>query len=189
MRSTTDVDTASPAISRRILIGGAAAGLGLAAAAFDAILPARAQAQSLESCFFGLEIDGGMVGVFAEVSGLGSENEVLERGVGQGEGQTIIRKLPGLPKYDNIDLKRPVTGDLSMWEWRKLVQDGHFDEARKNGSVVLFNQEHVEIARWAFENGWPSKYSVGTVTANAERCPFELLTLTVDSVRRSTPPR
>jgi phage tail-like protein len=184
MKSHTDVDTASPAFSRRILIGGAAAGLGLAASAFDVILPGKAEAQSIESCFFELQVDGATIGVFSEVSGLGSESVVNEHRAG-----APIKKVPGRLKWGDITLKRGLTSDLSLFEWRKLVEDGDFAEARKNGSIVLYNQERVEIARWDFRNAWPSKYSVDTVTASAERCPFELLTLSMDFLRRVPPPR
>ena len=42
-----------------------------------------------------------------------------------------VRKLPGLTKYSNITLKRGITDDTFLWDWRKKAIDGKTE--RKNG--------------------------------------------------------
>ena len=45
---------------------------------------------------FGLEIEGKLSGFFTQVSGIGSETEVVQQKVVNGEtGETIIRQIPG----------------------------------------------------------------------------------------------
>ena len=51
-------------------------------------------------------------------------------------------------------------------EWRKDVVDGKVDKARKNGSLVLYTQDHSELTRYNFINAWPCKLKVGTLDAS-----------------------
>jgi phage tail-like protein len=172
-------------LSRRVLIGGAAVGtLGLAATALKGVLPGEASAQELpdEGCLFALQIEGFFNARFPHVSGLGSES-IPE------DGQTIIKKIPGRLKWSDIELKRGLTAQMDVWAWRKMVEDGRIDEARKNGDIVLQDPAGHEVARWTFENAWPSKVSVQSGESDQAPCAWELLTLQVDSVRRVNPTR
>ena len=80
---------------------------------------------------FRVEIDGITVAAFSECSGLSSETSVVEYREG---GEPRIRKLPGQTKFSNITLKRGVTEDRTLWEWRQTVVNGKVE--RRNGSVV-----------------------------------------------------
>jgi phage tail-like protein len=169
-----------------MLIGGAAAGtLGLAATALNGVLPTEAAAQPSpsERCFFALQIEGFFNAAFPQVSGLGSETLLKERG----ENQPVLKKVPGALKWGDIELKRGISTDTALWTWRKMVEDGDLNEARKNGSLVMFDAAGGEIARWNFTNGWPSKVHVQGSESGDAACAWEMLTLTVDSVRREMP--
>lgn len=50
--------------------------------------------------------EAGIAGVFTEVSGLDSENEIVE--VRDGSNPMLIRKIPGRARYGDIVLKRGV---------------------------------------------------------------------------------
>src|SRR5215210_119006 len=89
---------------------------------------------------FYLELDGIAEAQFRECSGLDSESNVIEYKEAGKNGTTIIKKVPGELKWSNIVLKRGVTGDMKLWEWRKQIEDGKVNEARKNGSIVLYDQ-------------------------------------------------
>lgn len=172
-------------LSRRMLIGGAAVGtLGLAATALKGVLPEEAAAQALptEGCFFALQIEGFFNAAFPHASGLGSES-VPE------DGNTVIKKIPGQQKWSNIELKRGLTSQMDIWTWRKMVEDGRIDDARKNGDIVLQDAAGNAVARWNFENAWPSKVHVQSSETGDAACAWEVLTLQVESVRRVTPER
>ena len=96
----------------------------------------------------------GIHGVFTEVSGLGSESEVLE--FRDGSDPNIVRKIPGALKWSDITLKRGFTGDPSLWNWRRLVESGNIADARTNGRLTLLDQGNP-IATWQIFNAWPSK--------------------------------
>ena len=106
---------------------------------------------------FGLEISGKLSGFFTSVSGIGSESEVVEHKIVSDKGETIIQKIPGRLTWTEVSLKRGVTSNIDIWNWRKMVVDGKVNEARTNCSIIAYDQTQKEIARWNFENAWPSK--------------------------------
>jgi len=123
---------------------------------------------------FLLEIDGMVKAGFSEVSGLASETEVVEYREGN-EKVNTPRKLPGMTKYSNIVLKRGVTADTSLWNWRKTVIDGNVQRA--NGSIVLLDESRAEILRWNFHNAWPCKWEGPTLKAKCSEVAIETLEL------------
>jgi phage tail-like protein len=96
----------------------------------------------------------------------------------------VIYKIPANPTWGNITLKRGVTDAMDLWEWRELVESGKVDEARKNGSIVLYDQERQEVARWNFENAWPSKLTGPSFNAAADDIAIEELEIVVESYKR-----
>ena len=115
---------------------------------------------------------------------MGSENEVVEYKASGPKGEFVIKKVPGRMKWNNITLKRGITDAMDMWKWRKQVEDGEIDSARKNGSIVMYNQAGKEVARWDFVNAWPSKLSGPTANANNNEVGIEELEITHEGYKR-----
>jgi phage tail-like protein len=136
------------------------------------------------SSWFGVEFQGQVVGAFRECTGMGSENEVVEYKASGPKGEFVIHKVPGRMKWNNITLKRGITDDMKMWDWRKMVEEGKIDTARKNGSIVMFNQEGKEIARWDFIKAWPSKLTGPSANANNNEVGIEEMELTHEGYER-----
>lgn len=132
---------------------------------------------------FALELGGNVVGHFTTVSGLGSETTVTEHKIVV-DGKEVIRKIPGRLTWGDIELGRGVTSNLDLWEWRKQVTDGGVAGARANGSIVMYDQENTEVARFNFENGWPSNLSSGDLGADAEDVVIETLTIVHEFIER-----
>ena len=130
---------------------------------------------------FKLEIDGITIAGFSEVTGGNSESNVIDYREGD-EGITP-RKLSGLNKYGNITLKRGMSLDKQLYEWRKTAVDG--DITRKNLSIVLQNEKHDEVARWNIFNAWISKLSVADLKANANEIAIETVELTHEGLVRA----
>src|SRR5215212_3909040 len=99
---------------------------------------------------FGVDISGVITGYFTECSGLGSEHDVIEQKVVTEKGQEVVIKQPGRLKWENITLKRGLTSSMDIWAWRKQVEDGKVKDARKDGSIVMYDQNLKEVARWNF---------------------------------------
>jgi len=142
---------------------------------------ARRPTDPVASFNFKLEIEGITFAGFSEVTGLNQESNVID----YREGQEPItpRKLPGLNKFGNITLKRGISPDLSVYNWRKTVTDG--DIERRNASIVLHNEKHEEVVRWNLVNAWPSKYVGPDLKANANEVAIESVELTHEGVERA----
>jgi phage tail-like protein len=138
----------------------------------------------LVSFHFAIEVQGVIKGYFTECSGLGSEHEVIEHKVVTNKGQEVVMKIPGRLKWENIVLKRGITNNMDIWDWRKQVEDGKVDSARHDGSVVMYDQQLTEIARWNFERGWPTKVTGPQPKADSNEIGVEELTITHEYIRR-----
>jgi phage tail-like protein len=138
----------------------------------------------LVSAWFGIEFQGQVIGAFRECTGLGSENEIVEYKASGPTGEYVIKKVPGRMKWNNITLKRGITSAMDMWTWRKMVEQGNVDGARRNGSIVMFNTQGMPMARWNFVNAWPSKLTGPTANANNNEVGIEELEITHEGYER-----
>ena len=126
---------------------------------------------------FKIEIDGQVIAQFKEVSGMESSREVIEHRENNLLGKEVIKKLPGKKSWGDIVLKRGVTDNSVVWDWHKLVMDGKIDEARKNGSIVLYDYAGGETGRWNLLNAWPSKVTINGLQAGSSDVLVEEMTL------------
>lgn len=124
-----------------------------------------------------LEVQGGPTGFFSEVSGLGSESEVVEQKTTGPGGQTIIRHVPGPLRWKEIVLKRGMTSDRSLWLWRAQIEAGNVRGATLKFSITLLGPSLQPIARWEGIDGWPSRLIVPSIDRNAPGLAVEELTI------------
>jgi phage tail-like protein len=130
---------------------------------------------------FSVEIDGIVRAAFKEVSGLEATVEVQD--YREGGENTTVRKLPGLTKYANIQLKWGMADDLDLYDWHQDVIRGDFE--RKNGSIVLFNQKGDEVARWNFVRAWPTKWGGPALNAESSDIAIDTLELVHEGLERA----
>jgi phage tail-like protein len=133
---------------------------------------------------FAVEVQGKVTGYFTEVSGLGSEHETIEHKVINEKGVEVIMKIPGRLKWENIVLKRGITSNMQIWEWRKEVEDGGVEGARSDGSVTMYNQALDPVARWEFKRAWPVKVTGPSVKSDSNEIGVEELTLAHEYIER-----
>jgi len=138
----------------------------------------------LVSVSFYVEVQGVFTGTFKGCTGLGSQSEVIENLAAGAGGVTRIYKIPGVTRWTNIVLKRGVTDSMDVWAWRKQVEEGKVNEARKNGSIIMYDQTNTEVARWNFENGWPAKISGPNLDASTNEIAIEELEIAHEKLVR-----
>jgi phage tail-like protein len=129
---------------------------------------------------FRLEIDKIKAG-FSDVSGLTSDGDVTEYREGT-EGALYVRKLTGLRKFSNLTLKRGITPNMDLWDWRQNILDGHSD--RRDGAVILMDEEQKDVARWEFTGGWIHKIEGPTLSAKGNDLAVESVEIVIESLRR-----
>lgn len=129
---------------------------------------------------FLVEVDGLSVAGFSEVSGLTTEQDVIE--YREGSDTQTVRKIPGLRKYGNITLKRGFTQNQELWNWRKSTIDGVTE--RKSGAIILLDEARAEALRWEFADGWIAKWEGPTLNATANEAAIESLEIAVEDLRQ-----
>lgn len=138
----------------------------------------------LIGAWFSIEFQGGVSGAFQECSGLSSENEVVEYKASGPKGEFIIAKLPGRPQWGNITLKRGVTADMQMWQWRKIIEKGDVVSARKGGTLTMYDTKGTAVAKWNFTNAWPSKITGPSADATTNSVAVEELEIAHEGYER-----
>jgi len=126
---------------------------------------------------FQIEVDKMTIAQFKEVSGLTAEIQVIEHRENKPKGIPIVKKLPGARKWGDLVLKRGKTDSADFWKWIKEVQDGKIDSARRNASIVLYDFELGEKARFNITNAWPSKVNIGNLQAGGSEVVIEECTI------------
>lgn len=139
----------------------------------------------LVAYYFGVEIEGKLSGYFTEVSGIGSESEVVEhKVVNSTTGETIIQKIPGRLTWGDVTLKRGVTDNMDVWQWRQEVVEGQIQQARANCSIIAYDQDGTEVARWNFLRAWPSKVDGPAPKADSSDYLIEEMTIVHEGMTR-----
>lgn len=130
---------------------------------------------------FLVEIDGlsEAVAGFTEVTGLVAESDAIE--YREGSETATVRKLPGLRKYNNISLKRGITANRELWDWRKTTLDGVTE--RKSGAIILMDEARNPALRWEFSEAWVMKYEGPTMNSTANETAIETVELAVEDLR------
>jgi phage tail-like protein len=119
---------------------------------------------------FSLEVDSVAVVLFTEVSGLESATDVTEIVQQMKDGKTWKKRVPAgdANKPGTLTLKTKSVGAAeALWKWRKEIIDGKTTDALRNGSIVIYDNQMAEQGRWNFVNGWPSKLSIGALSAGS----------------------
>lgn len=135
-----------------------------------------------------IEVDGKVpvTGYFTECSGIGSEHEIVEHKVVTDKGQEVVQKIPGRLKWQDVTLKRGITSDMAIWDWRKLVEEGKMGDARSHCSVIMMDRNYEDVARWDFENAWPSKVTGPSVKSDSNEFGVEELTIVHEGMIRKS---
>lgn len=134
---------------------------------------------------FHVELDGVDIGAFKEASGVESETEIIEYKEATDKGKMIIRKTPGAMKWSDITLKKRIDTATDLWDWRRQVEEGDIDAARRTGSIVLYDSKQTEVARWNFEAGWPSKWKGADLNAGEDGIAIEEIVITHEGLKRA----
>ena len=133
---------------------------------------------------FSIEIDSVSLAQFQEVSGTASEVDVVEIKEVDAQGKLTLKKAIGAVKPPTITLKRAANASMDLWNWHKAALDGKLRDARRNGSIVQYDFEFAEVARYNFENAWVSKLSISGMKAGENSPSVEEITIVCEKFER-----
>lgn len=129
---------------------------------------------------FRLEVDDLSVASFTEVTGLSFEANIAEYRTGT-DPDLHVRKLPGLHKHGNVTLKRGLIHDSILFDWFRNIEKGITD--RRNGAVILMDEQRRDVMRWTFTDAWPFKMSYSELKATGNEVAVETMELVVEGMR------
>jgi phage tail-like protein len=124
------------------------------------------------------------IGQFREVSGLDSEQEIVEQKEVDANGNPVIVKVPGNLKWSNVELKRGIDIDKSLWEWRHQVEKEGPDAARVDCLLELLDYSGDTIAAYKLLAAWPSKYTGAAMNAGSNEVAVEAMTICHEGFER-----
>jgi len=128
---------------------------------------------------FAVELDGITRMGFKDCSGLDSSSDVSK--YREGTDSTLAqRQIPGLLTFTHITLKRGVTDDRALWDWRDSIAKG--TPIRRTISIILRNDQGEEKIRWNVKNCWPVKWSGPSLDAAANALAIETLELAHEGI-------
>jgi len=131
------------------------------------------------TCHFKVEWGGDQL-AFCEVSGLSIEHDVVEYRDGSSP-QYNTTKMPGIPKYNNIVLKRGIVkGDNTFFEW---IQTINLNQAeRRDLTISLLDENHEPVMTWKVSNAWPVKLESPTLKSDVSEAAIETLELAHEGI-------
>jgi phage tail-like protein len=116
---------------------------------------------------------------FSEISGLETEIHAID--YRNGNEDITVRKIPGLKTFTNLVCKRGATGHTQFWDWIRDALDG--DVQRREGAVILRDENQNDVMRWTFSRGWPCKYTAPTFNATNNEIAMESLEICVEDLK------
>ena len=131
---------------------------------------------------FVVEIDGLQLAHFQSISGLGHEIEVLAQQ--EGGVNDRLHKLPGQGSYQNLVLKVGYIHNRLLEDWHVAFQRKPGATGRKNGSIVLHDDDGSEIARWNFTRAWPVKWEGPELDSSASEILVESVEIAHEGIVR-----
>ncbi|MCA9546908.1 MAG: phage tail protein, partial [Myxococcales bacterium] len=102
-----------------------------------------------------LERAGEVVAVFSEISGLGSENEVVvHRQIIDGVERNTL--LAGRLHWSDIVLKRGLAVDRALSDWRAQVETGAYNPQQTEARLVIHSPQGELLGDWILLEPWPA---------------------------------
>lgn len=130
---------------------------------------------------FLVEIEGLIVGGFAEVSGLHVETQVEE--YREGGVNDFVHRLPKETRYPNLVLRRGITDSDVLWKWHQDVVNGKV--TRKNGYVILLDSEGNETWRWNFVEAYPARWLGPDLRGDGNAVALEAIEIVHNGIKKA----
>ncbi len=137
----------------------------------------------MQASSFGLEIEGESVGTFRKCTGITNKNEIITETKVKG-GKTVVQKQPGLLSVGDITLERGYTDNMDLYKWREEIVKGKVSSNRKDCSVVVYNTQDEEVARFNIFDCWPAELSGPELDASSNDVAIEKVVLACERIER-----
>lgn len=110
-----------------------------------------------------------VLGGFSECTGLEMSLKIEDYNEGGNNGAVL--KFPTRVTWSNITLKKGVGSGTALWDWHYGFVTGQ--GRRRDGMIMLLNEEQVPSHIWCFQRGLPVKYSGPSFNATQSNVAIE----------------
>ncbi|MDJ0632291.1 MAG: phage tail protein [Xenococcaceae cyanobacterium MO_188.B29] len=147
----------------------------------------------LTNCRFYFEADGGLTKLMIlEVGGLTTESPAAggDKVLGSGKNAINLRQAtPTRVKFSPVTVKMVATLKRDLYDWyencNKNAGGGSaWAKNRKTASIVVYDTQNKEAARWNLDNCYPTKYEGPKLEANSNDVATETITLVHEGIIR-----
>ncbi len=132
---------------------------------------------------FLLGIDGFPEAGFSACRVGGSGTEPLR--YREGNEPLDYRLVPGTTTYEPVLLERGVGDAAALAGWRRLVEQGRMNEARRDVEVILLDEAGNPGPRWELRAAWPARYVAPDLDARDGDVAVETLELVHEGIERT----
>ena len=128
---------------------------------------------------------GGAKASFSEVSGLNIEIQAIEYRDGR-DPDFGMKKMPGLPKYGNITLKRGIfKTDNEYYEWLDTIKMNTVQ--RRPLTIALLDEAGNSVMTWNVQEAFPVKIEGPGLHASGNAVAIESIELAHEGLTIGTP--
>jgi phage tail-like protein len=128
---------------------------------------------------FRVEIFNIPVASFSEVSGLTAEGDAVDYREGT-DLKNTVRKLAGLRKYTNVQLRRGYTENDLLWNWYADIASGKVE--RRPVAIILMDEAHNDVLRWNIDDAWINKIEGPALKASGNDVAVEMVELVHEGI-------
>ncbi len=132
---------------------------------------------------FKVELGGVIQAQFKTCAGLDTTRTPIKYREGT-DANLAQRQLGGLVAVSNITLAHGLTSESSLWDWYSDVSKGTI--ARRDISIILFDDLQTERVRWTVKLAWPTKWTGPSFDATSDAVAIETLELAHEGVEKQT---
>jgi phage tail-like protein len=105
-------------------------------------------------------------GYFDKISGITSEIESVKNWVTSVDNDPAYEEqIPGRRMSGDITLTGTVDENQGFWQWHMDISEGK--DRRTNCSIVAFDENFNEVARWDVEGAWPRQITITEMDAGS----------------------
>lgn len=136
--------------------------------------------EPLRNFRFRVEIAGIEQAGMCEVSGLETTIEAIE--YREGADPDNVRYSGGMISTGTLVLKWGITESREIYEWFNACRNGNCQQ--RSISVVAFDAERNEKARWELVNAWPVRYKAPDFNARGNEVAIETIEIVYERLNR-----
>jgi phage tail-like protein len=132
---------------------------------------------------FQVDWNGSQIG-FSEVTGLDITRDLIEYRDGANP-EFSKKKMPGLHKFNNINLKRGVfKGENEFYNWfYNNINKNSDDMQRIDFTIQLLDEEHNPVVTWKVHNAWAMKFTSPDLKADGNEVAIESLEIAHEGLK------